>query len=259
MNPADQSIAEAPENEDFNYAYVQNPARVAVYDDMKSAPRIMEIKPNTTAEFIEDLASTVYAQSQLKGGTIPYTAIREVSENFIHAKFTEIVVSILDSGKTIRFADQGPGIKNKEKAQLPGFSSAIEPMKEYIRGVGSGLPIVKEYLDFSQGTITIEDNLSAGAVVTLSVNKNRAVREVPGELEPAEEPQISLTEREKEFLLLFAARGSLGVTDIVKLSGVAQSSTHSALKKLEDKKLVKQGSDKKRSLTKRGAEIAQTL
>ena len=61
----------------------------------------------------------------------------------------------------------------KDKAQLPGFTSAIEPMKHYIRGVGSGLPIVKEYLDFSHGTISIEDNLGTGAVVTISPEKQR--------------------------------------------------------------------------------------
>ena len=42
-------------------------------------------------------------------------------------------------------------------------------MKNYIRGVGSGLPIVREYLESSHGTITIEDNLGTGAVVTVSL------------------------------------------------------------------------------------------
>lgn len=263
MEPVDQDILgrqTAPAETPFNYSYVETAARIAIYDDLKAAPRVIEIQPNTTAEYIEDLASTIYSQSQLKGGSIPYTAIREVTENFIHAQFTEIVVSILDSGKTIRFADQGPGIKNKEKAQLPGFSSAVEPMKKYIRGVGSGLPIVKEYLSFSQGTITIEDNLSAGAVVTLSVvEKDKGIQEAMSEPEIPIQSLINLSEREKDFLLLFAEHGALGVTDLVTLSGVAQSSTHSVLKKLEGKKLIKQGGDRKRSLTKQGAEVASSL
>ena len=143
--------------------------RIALYDDLRSAPRVVEIKPADTAAYIEALASTVYEQSHGAGGTIPYTVIREVSENFIHARFKEVVVSILDKGNTIRFADHGPGIPSKEKAQMPGFSSAVEPMKNYIRGVGSGLPIVREYLESSHGTITIEDNLGTGAVVTVSL------------------------------------------------------------------------------------------
>ncbi|MDO4503167.1 MAG: ATP-binding protein [Coriobacteriia bacterium] len=160
----------------YDFTFVDAIARIAQYDDLMSAPRITEIQPAETGAFIEELASTIYQQAQASGGTIPYTVIREVSENFIHAQFAEMVVTILDHGNTIRFADQGPGIPNKENAQLPGFSSAREPMKKYIRGVGSGLPIVKEYLEFSHGTITIEDNLGRGSVVTLSVDPTAAAQ-----------------------------------------------------------------------------------
>ena len=65
-------------------------------------------------------------------------------------------------------------IQEKEKAQEPGFSSAIEPMKDYIRGVGSGFPIVRDYLDERDGSIVIEDNLTSGAVVTISLVKKIA-------------------------------------------------------------------------------------
>ena len=158
-------------NASFDYTYVTTTARVAVYDDLRSAPRVTEIHPAETASYIESLASTVYNQARQAGGAIPYTVIKEVSENFIHARFKEIVVSVIDGGQTIRFADQGPGITHKEKAQMPGFSSAIEPMKKYIRGVGSGLPLVKDYLEFSHGNITIEDNMGTGAVVTISMGQ----------------------------------------------------------------------------------------
>ena len=102
---------------EYDYSFVDATARIALYDDLKSAPRITEIAPAPTNEFIEHLTTTVYEQSKLVGGKVPYTLIREVSENFIHAQFKEIVVSILDDGNTIRFADQGPGIQEKQKAQ----------------------------------------------------------------------------------------------------------------------------------------------
>lgn len=155
---------------DFDYTYVKTTARIAVYDDMQSSPRILEIKPAKTDEYIAALASNVYEQARGLGGQISYRTILEVAENFIHAQFEEIVVSIIDRGNTIRFADQGPGIKNKEHALLPGFSSAIEPMKSYIHGVGSGLPIVKDYLDSRHGHISIEDNLRGGTVITISID-----------------------------------------------------------------------------------------
>lgn len=259
----------------FDYTYVQTVARIAQYDDLRSAPRITEIQPAPTADFIEHLASKIYEQAKMAGGTIPYTVIREVSENFIHARFTEIIVSILDEGNTIRFADQGPGIMMKDKAQLPGFTSAIEPMKHYIRGVGSGLPIVKEYLDFSHGTISIEDNLGTGAVVTISLKSNEEpaayVSESPYDQrrpansgrgyapQPAMPPLPPLSQRERDFLPIFLSEGALGVTDLTRLTGVPQSSTYVTLSKLEEAGLIEKTAGQKRILTDLGFHVANSL
>lgn len=259
----------------FDYTFVQTVARIAQYDDLRSAPRITEIQPAPTAEFIEQLASKIYEQAKMAGGTIPYTVIREVSENFIHARFAEIIVSILDEGNTIRFADQGPGIVQKDKAQLPGFTSAVEPMKHYIRGVGSGLPIVKEYLDFSHGTISIEDNLGTGAVVTISLKNDEQAfpfpqnqarepyphmggrgggqRTQPGALVPP------LSQRERDFLPIFLSEGALGVTDLSRLTGVPQSSTYVTLSKLEEAGLIEKTVGQKRILTDLGYNVANSL
>lgn len=255
-----------------DFSYVPAPARVAVYDDLRSAPRIMQVDPAPTAAFIEALTTTVYEQSKMLGGSIPYTVIREVSENFIHAAFKEIVVSVLDGGDTIRFADQGPGIEHKDKAQLPGFSSAIEPMKPYIRGVGSGLPIVREYLGGAQGQLTIEDNLRSGSVVTISMAATapqplEQARAILGdraqERAAYDQAQVQmaiapLSARERQFLALLAAEDALGVTDLSNLSGVSPSSTHSTLKRLEESGLVERVA-KKRRLTPLGRQCAQAL
>lgn len=257
----------------FDFTYVHATARIALYDDLRSAPRIIEIPPSDTVSYIENLASKIYELSKIAGGEIPYTVIREVSENFIHARFKEIIVSILDCGNTIRFADQGPGILNKEKAQLPGFSSAIEPMKHYIRGVGSGLPIVKEYLNFSHGNITIEDNLGTGSVVTISIGDRRESSQFAATAhlnKPAanqsphsqgRRPQVimpPLSQREKSFLPLFLSEGALGVTEISRLTEVPMSSTHVTLQKLEQAGLVEKVGQK-RMLTDFGFEVAQSL
>lgn len=247
-----------------DYSQVTNPARIACYDDLKAAPRVIVIEPAPTYEFIEKLASTVYEQSRMLGGKIAYTAIREVSENFIHARFEEVIVSILDDGNTIRFADQGPGIPHKEKALLPGFSSAIEPMKHYIRGVGSGFPITNEYIESSHGTITIEDNLKSGAVVTLSLVPQKPERKAPVKAEPEAKKSMQvlappLNDRERQILPFFLEEDALGVTDIVNLTGLPQSSTHVALKKLEEAGLIEKTAGKKRTLTEFGVEVASTL
>ena len=243
----------------FDYSYVSATARVALYDDMKSAPRITKVSPAATNDFIENLTTTVYEQSKLAGGSIPYTLIREVSENFIHAQFREIVVSILDDGNTVRFADQGPGIQEKEKAQQPGFSSAIEPMKDYIRGVGSGFPIVKDYLDDREGSIVIEDNLTTGAVVTISLVKKKGPARAPVMQTSVPLPPIPLSEREKTFVKLLQREGELGITELKDLSETPASTTYNTLQKLEETGLVEKTPSKKRTLTELGYQVATTL
>ena len=144
--------------------------RIALYDNLRTEPQIIDIKPTGIKKYIGSIAAKTYELASGQGGQIPYTVILQVTENFIHANFSEPCISIMDKGNTIRFADQGPGIEDKEKAQLPGFTSATQEMRQYINGVGSGLPIVKEYLKFSNGQLIIEDNISAGTVITISVN-----------------------------------------------------------------------------------------
>lgn len=99
--------------------------------------------------------------------------IREIVENFIHAHFAEPIISILDGGDTIRFADQGPGIDDKERAFDFGVTSANSKMKRYIRGTGAGFPMVQEYLENAGGAVSIEDNMGNGTVVTVSLDPKR--------------------------------------------------------------------------------------
>lgn len=263
MEPTINTTQNAPEeasgvSEDYSHATAS--ARIACYDDFRSAPRMTEIPPAGTTEFIENLASTIYTQSQQAGGSIPYTVIREVSENFIHAQFKEIVVSIYDKGNTIRFTDQGPGIPQKEKAQMPGFSSATAPMKRYIRGVGSGFPLVKEYLSFSHGKITIEDNIRSGAVVTISIAAEDETPAVRGGLSAQKRAQVvpALKDREKDVLYLFTQEQNLRVTDIVNELGLAQSSAHRVLKTLEEQGLI-ESVGKIRRITDEGQRVANTV
>ena len=68
----------------------------------------------------------------------------------------------------------------------------------------------------------------------------------------------SLSQREKDFLVIFVKEGVLGVSDVAKLTGAAPSSVHKALTKLEGIGLLKM-SGKKRMLTNLGIQVAQLL
>lgn len=167
-----QSAAQAEGVESTVYA-----TRISIYDDLFSTPRILVIQPSDPRTYLEEVTNTVYRCMKEQGGSLPLMIIRELVENFIHAHFTEPIVSILDDGNTIRFADLGPGITDKERAFDFGVTSADRSMKRYIRGTGAGLPMVQQYLEHAGGAVSIEDNLGCGTVVTVSVDAAR-VREI---------------------------------------------------------------------------------
>ena len=142
-------------------------SRIAIYDNLRSIPRIIDYSHDSIQGFIDELPQKIYAFSHELGGKIPYTILKEVIENLIHAKFKEIIITIMENGNHILISDQGPGITDKDKVFFPGFTSASQSMKKYIRGVGSGLPIVKETIVFSGGSVDVEDNIRSGTVVSL--------------------------------------------------------------------------------------------
>lgn len=168
-DPADAD-GTAPSAEQATYA-----TRIAVYDDMLSTPRVIVIAPKDVRSYLEEITNTVYRCMREQGGGISLMVIREIVENFIHANFVEPIISILDDGNTIRFADQGPGIEDKERAFEFGVTSADRDQKRYIRGTGAGFPMVQQYLENAGGAVSIEDNLHQGTVVTVSIDPARVM------------------------------------------------------------------------------------
>ncbi|WP_143764866.1 ATP-binding protein, partial [Collinsella vaginalis] len=181
LRPADgEGVSPAPEEgpastlPDASGVAVRYATRIAVYDDLLSTPRILIISPHDVRTYLEEITNTVYRCMREQGGRLSLMVIREIVENFIHAHFVEPIISILDDGNTVRFADQGPGIQNKERAFEFGVTSADREQKRYIRGTGAGFPMVQQYLENAGGAISIEDNLGQGTVVTVTVDAARA-------------------------------------------------------------------------------------
>lgn len=168
------STQDSPDGEPI----VKYPARIAVYDDPSVTPRVVVIEPMDVRDYLAEITKAVTNLAKEQGGTIPFTIIREIVENFIHAAFIEPTITILDGGNTIRFCDQGPGIKEKDKALQFGTTSATDGMKHYIRGVGSGLPIAQQYMLDKGGSLTIQDNISSGTIVTISTRPKKTA-EIP--------------------------------------------------------------------------------
>lgn len=236
--------------------FVPSSAIIVSYEDMMSAPK-MDVIPLTDAtEFIGNIANQTWEASQKLGGDIPFSIINELAENFIHAHFCEPVISIFDNGNTIRFSDQGPGISDIDLVCRPGFTSATEEMKSYIRGVGSGLALVKEYLEMRGGSLEIEPNIGTGCVVTVSLNAPKVqVPSLQAEPDPLEFiSDIELTSNETKVALALYPNNILGVTEISKRTNMAVSSVHAALTKLQEYGVVTM-KNKKRLLTSFGFEL----
>lgn len=233
--------------------------RVAVYDNLSSLPRVVELTGRDYREFVDLMANKTYELSQSKGGRIPFTVIREVVENLVHACFEEAVITILDGGNTIRVSDQGPGIRDKEAAFSPGFSTATREMKQIIRGVGSGLPVAKEMIGVAGGKITVEDNLSQGAVVTLSLEPLPSAPEPEAVAEEPVVPDAALTDRQKRVLFLVAELGALGPSKIAEELGTSLSSAHRDLVVLEGLGLVETTSRGQRALGDFGVDYLEHM
>jgi anti-sigma regulatory factor (Ser/Thr protein kinase) len=232
-------------------------ARIAVYDSLAAAPRVEDVTGVDLADAIERLASRTYHLAREQGGEVPYTLIREIVENLVHAGFSEVVVTILDNGSTVRFSDQGPGIVDKERVFLPGFSTATSDMKRFIKGVGSGLPIVKECLTFAGGSIEIDDNLGRGTVVTIRVQRKPSPETGPAGGEHHQVPR--LTNRQKQVLAIVMELGSAGPSAVAKELAVGLSTAYRDLASLEDTGLIVADETGKRQLTEFGVSYLDTI
>jgi hypothetical protein len=261
--------------------------RIAVYDGPGAAPRVEDVKSGDVLDFIELFSTHIYSLAREAGGSIPYTVVREIVENLVHADFRESVASILDEGRTIRFSDQGPGIRDKERALMPGFTTASGDAKRFIRGVGSGLPIVQDYLSFNGGSLLLEDNLGSGTVVTIRSGDGPRIAASPqaapvAGVRPLPSPVAetvglwsrptaagsapssttgtpTLTLRQKQVLALVAESGGAGPSVVARELLVGVSTAYRDLASLEERGFVASDDAGRRTVTHEGLQALETF
>lgn len=86
----------------------------------------------------------------------------------IHANGGKINVDIHPDKVNVTLQDNGPGIKDLEKAMHEGYSTAPENIRELGFGAGMGLPNMKKYTD----ELKINTEIGKGTTVYLSVHSN---------------------------------------------------------------------------------------
>jgi hypothetical protein len=228
--------------------------RIAIYDTLTSPPRVIAVEEEDLPALIASLAEKTYHYCREQGGQVPYTVIQELIENLLHAWFRDVVITILDNGQTIRISDHGPGVEDKERAFQPGFTTATADHRRIIRGVGSGLPIARESLQFLRGVLTVDDNLGGGAVFTIKMPP-----EAQPQAAPPAAPAIKLTNRQTKVLVLLMELGSAGPTAIARELGIAPATAFRELGLLENKGLIHSIGDGKRALREEGLRLLDRI
>ena len=228
--------------------------RIAIYDTLTSPPRVVVVEEEDVPALIASLAEKTYHYCREQGGQVPYTVIQELIENLLHAYFRDVVVTILDNGQTIRISDHGPGVGDKERAFLPGFTTATAAERRWIRGVGSGLPLAREQLQFLRGVLTVEDNLGGGAVFTIKLPTRQA--EQPA---ATATPDVKLTTRQTKVLVLLMELGSAGPKAVARELGISPATAFRELNLLEQKGLIHSLGDGKRPLREEGLHLLDTI
>lgn len=204
------------------------------------------------------------------GTPVPSYVIAELINNFIFANFQDVVISISDGGHTISFSDHGPGLTNIEQSLRVGFSSATAFHKRYIRGAGAGFEVVRMHLRDYGGTLSVEENLGGGAVVTLcypfAAEKTLPLPLVRGQRSPSnieDSPTtaqttavgIFLNERQWEVLNLSSRYPEIGPQLVSDILGIALSTAYRDLTLLENHGLLLTKPNGKRAITKIGQSI----
>ncbi len=228
--------------------------RIAIYDTLTSPPRVIAVEEEDLPALVASLAEKTYHYCREQGGQVPYSVIQELIENLLHAYFRDVVITILENGQTIRISDHGPGVDDKERVFQPGFTTATSRQRQIIRGVGSGLPLARESLQFLRGILTVEDNLGTGAVFTI---KMPSVTETPAP--PAGAPSVKLTTRQTKVLVLLMELGSAGPTAIARELGFSPATVFRELVVLQDMGLIHSLGDGKRALREEGLRLLESI
>ena len=208
----------------------------------------------------KSICSNIYKIFSDLKSPFPQAVIKELVENFIHADYLFPSIIISDEGYTVIFSDHGPGIIEPHKALRQGFSAITPFKKKYIRGMGLGFPLIKSLLGQHHGTISIEDNIDSGCVITLKIpkpliNSHEITKKQTNNEEKNNDNSIScnhyLSHRQREVLMVVADNKGAGPSAVSKMLGTALSTAYRDLIYLEECNFIYSSSGK-RLLTSEG-------
>jgi anti-sigma regulatory factor (Ser/Thr protein kinase)/predicted transcriptional regulator len=241
--------------------------RVAVYSK-EGELEVMEVAASRPQSATAKLCALILEQVRELGGDLPEVAVREVLDNLIHAGYRGVVISLLDGGKTLRVSDKGPGIRDKERVFEFGFTGASAETSQEIRGVGAGLGIARAAAEKAGGSVTVEDNIGGGTVVTISTESGQAEKPEKQTVEPAAPPKkrypdavpkINISERQQKVLLTVVEHGEIGPSTVADQLEISVSTAYRDLSVLEEDGLVESNEAGKRVATHLGRDLVRAI
>ena len=244
--------------------YSDTNATIVVYRTHDYRPESIALSyTGDISAFIDSMASAIHEQLLPFGTDLPVEILTEATGNLIHAGFKDVTITICDEGRTVVLSDHGPGIDDKNVAKRPGFSSATQYHKKYIKGVGSGFNILRTYLGEINGTFSIEDNIGGGTVLTIKLpaavdERRERHSSIDSDFEDDTSrtydtaPAPYLTERQREVLVVAADLEEVGPSTISELLGIALSTAYRDLIFLEKCGLIEPRQNGKRAIAQDG-------
>lgn len=239
--------------------------RVAVYPE-NGEPEITEVAASNPQSATPKFSRIVMENVEEIGGLVPETAVREVVENLIHADYRGVVISVLDNGRTVRISDKGPGIEDKSRAMGFGFSGATPEALLEIRGVGAGLGIARVAVSEVGGSISVEDNIGGGTVVTVSIpvegTEDQEAPSVPPVVQrqyPDGVPRMNISERQQKALITVLECGEVGPSTVADRLEISVSTAYRDLSVLEEHGLVLADETGKRLISPLGRDLVEAI
>src|SRR5215217_7482508 len=220
--------------------------RIAVYP-RGGTPEITEVSASNPGSATQKFTRFVSEKVREAGGRVPEESIREVVENLIHAGYQGVVISVLDGGNVVRVSDKGPGVVNKSRVMEFGFSGAAAEK------VG--------------GTVTIEDNIGGGTVVTVSAAGGETVAgegETASRLSPQRRypdgvPRMNISERQQKALITVLECGEVGPSTVADRLEISVSTAYRDLSVLEEHGLVMADESGKRLISPLGRDLVEAI
>lgn len=216
--------------------------------------RVIDISCDSFADFVDDVLDKTTGLLEDRVALIPSVALREITENLVHALPCSATIVVDPKFDTLYISDTGPGISRLDLAFELGYSTATAAQRSLIRGVGLGLYIAREDLAACGGELSVDSSPGSGTFVRMSLASPPAdpIWEVVNS-------GLRLSQRQNNILFLLSEGNSLGPSSISAELNIGVSTAHRELVRLQQLGLVYVTPSGKRFLSESGRTYLQSI